>query len=89
MNKSVQPLVKDLVYSNKHYNVHVVRMPDMTFDTYGIINSKWQVIEQVQPNLHNAKYIADQFAKWLETGPDSDSVAALMESIEGFNGLKN
>lgn len=76
------PVIKQAVHGNETYSVNVVRMPDMTFDTYGIINRETGVIEQIQPNLYNAKYIADQFDKWLRVGPSSeDEVDALLRSM--------
>ena len=67
------------VHENQSYFVAVVRMPDMTFDTYGIVNKETGVIEQLQPNLYNARYIADQFNKWLTSGPsDEDEVESIL-----------
>ena len=71
--------LKQTVHENQFYFVAVVRMPDMSFDTYGIINKETGVVEQLQPNLYNAKYIADQFNKWLATGPtDEDEVESIL-----------
>ena len=79
----------DTVHSNENYDVRVVRLPDMSFNTYGIVNRSTGVIEQVQPNLYNATYIAEQFNKWLVTGPDSsDEVVAILTAFEG-NGKAN
>ena len=67
------------VHENGNYFVAVVRMPDMSFDTYGIVNKETGVIEQLQPNLYNARYIADQFDKWLTSGPtDEDEVESIL-----------
>lgn len=75
---------KMLVHENDNYVVHVVRMPDMSFDTYGIINKETGVVEQLQPNLYNARYIAEQFNKWLVTGPtDEDEVDSILSQFSG------
>lgn len=76
--------MKMVVHENENYIVRVVHMSDMSFETYGIINKETGVIEQLQPNLYNARYIADQFNKWLTIGPDHedevDSVLAQFNS---------
>jgi hypothetical protein len=80
--------VKAAVYENSKYTVNIIRVPDMYFDTYGVINKDTKVIEQIHPNLYNARKIADQFDKWLLTGPDADD-----EEISGefdmFHGAMN
>ena len=76
--------LKQMVHDNQNYFVAVVRMPDMSFDTYGIINKETGVIEQLQPNLYNARYIADQFNKWLTSGPtDDDEVESILAQFGG------
>jgi hypothetical protein len=81
--------LKQTVHDNKNYFVAVVRMPDMSFDTYGIINKETGVVEQLQPNMYNAKYIADQFDKWLTIGPtDEDEVESILAQFSG-NGKVN
>ncbi len=81
--------LKQTVHDNKNYFVAVVRMPDMSFDTYGIVNKETGVVEQLQPNLYNAKYIADQFDKWLTIGPtDDDEVESILAQFSG-NGKVN
>ncbi len=81
--------LKQTVHDNKNYFVAVVRMPDMSFDTYGIINKETGVVEQLQPNMYNAKYIADQFDKWLTIGPtDDDEVESILAQFQG-NGKVN
>ena len=78
-NYMTEAHIKTMVHENQNYFVSVVRMPDMSFDTYGIINKETGVIEQLQPNLYNATYIADQFDKWLVTGPtDEDEVESIL-----------
>ena len=73
-----------LIHENDYYTVHVVQMPDMSFATYGIINKETGVIEQLQPNLYNARYIADQFNKWLTTGPTTeDEVDSILSQFNG------
>lgn len=85
-------LLGDPLHSNENYMVVVVRMPDMDFDTYGIINKETLVLEQIQPNLYNAKFIADQFNKWLLEGPSGDEetdVSAFLELFGGNRGKAN
>lgn len=72
--------VKDKVYENETYTVHIVRIPDMFFDTYGIINRKTGVIEQVHPNMFNVCKIADQFDRWLREGADDDDAEGFVLS---------
>lgn len=82
--------LKMLVHENEHYTVNVVRMPDMSFDTYGIVNKQTEVIEQLQPNLYNARYIADQFNKWLTVGPtDEEEVDNILSQFSGNAGRAN
>ena len=82
----MEAVYKMQVHENEHYAVFVTRMPDMTFDTYGIVNKETGVIEQLQPNLYNARYIADQFNKWLLTGPtDDDEVESILAQFSGNN----
>lgn len=66
MTTGVEVIKKKVVYQNERYQVTVVRMPDMDFDTYGVINIATEVIEAVQPILHQAMQYADQFSRWLE-----------------------
>lgn len=83
-SNTMEAVIKDAVHDNQTYFVAVVRMPDMSFDTYGIINKETGVIEQLQPNLYNARYIADQFNKWLTTGPtDEDEVDSVLAQFSG------
>ena len=71
------------VYSNENYSVRVVKMPEMDFSTYGVINKKTDVIEQLQPILYNAQYIADQLNRWLIHGPSSeDEVDSMVDVVE-------
>ena len=80
----MEATLKQMVHDNQNYFVAVVRMPDMSFDTYGIINKETGVIEQLQPNLYNARYIADQFNKWLTSGPtDDDEVESILAQFGG------
>lgn len=63
-----------VVYENGKFIVQVVKMPDMSFATYGVINKETEVIEQIQPILYNAKHIADQLDRWLTHGPTEEDV---------------
>lgn len=74
--------IKDQIYENVHYRVHVVRVPDMFFDTYAVINRSTGVVEQIHPNQFNVVKIADQFSRWLTHGPDEvDEQNSLLESF--------
>lgn len=80
----MEPELKMVVHENAQYIVHVARMPDMTFDTYAVVNKRTGVIEQLQPNLYNATLIADQFSKWLTEGPsEEEEVAATLAQYSG------
>jgi hypothetical protein len=84
-------IVKEFIYENANYAVHVVRLPDMFFDTYAIINKKYGVIEQIHPNLFNVTKIADQFNDWIVNGGDGDDegyVGDMFGSLPG-GGLTN
>ena len=59
------------VYTDSHYDVWIVKMEDMLTETYGIVNSETGVIENLQPNLFNAKALAKQFSLWLRE-PDEE-----------------
>lgn len=63
-----------VVYENDKYLVQVVKMPDMYFETYGVVNKDTAVIEQIQPILYNAQQIADQLARWLTKGPSEEDI---------------
>ena len=72
-------------HENQNYQVQSVRMEDMSFSTYGVVNRVTGVIEQVQPNLYNAKMIADQFNRWLTTGPeDEDDIEKVASTLDMF-----
>ncbi len=64
----------DVIYENAKYMVQVVKMPDMYFNTYGVVNKETKVIEQIQPILYNAKQIADQLERWITKGPTEEDV---------------
>jgi hypothetical protein len=77
-------IIKDVVYENENYWVRIVRVPDMFFDTYAIVNKKFNIIEQIHPNLFNVTKIADQFDSWLVNGADDDdSDGVLGDSLFG------
>lgn len=72
------------VYTTDKYVVRVVKMPDMDFATYAVINKDFDVIEQLQPILFNAKHIADQLTRWETVGPSStDEIESLLGAIGG------
>jgi hypothetical protein len=82
-NNTMEAEFKMKVHENEYYSVFVTRMPDMSFDTYGIVNRETGVIEQLQPNLYNARYIANQFNKWLTVGPsDEDEVSDVLAQFQ-------
>ena len=60
------------VFSDSHYDVWVVKMPDMPTETYGIVNKNTGVIENLQPNFFNARALASQFSKWLREDGEPD-----------------
>ncbi len=80
-----------VVYDNDIYRVQVVKMPDMYFETYGIINNETKVIEHLQPILWNAKHIADQLKRWLKDGPDGSDImdSLLLKYGMDSNGRSN
>ena len=80
---------RSVVHTNDNYAVQVVKMPDMAFSTYAVINRETGVIEQLQPNLYNAKYIATQFDKWLTSGPDDDDNIEAILTAFGSSGKAN
>lgn len=79
------------VYDNGTYRVQVVKMPDMHFETYGVINNDTKVIEQLQPILWNAQHIADQLSRWLKEGPNAGDVmdSMLLKYGADFGGKTN
>jgi hypothetical protein len=90
MNNAPEVVVKDRLYENTNYAVHIVRVPDMHFDTYAVINKGTGVIEQIHPNRYNIEKIADQFDQWLVSGPSpQDDVAAFLEQFGDFTGGKS
>lgn len=67
------------IHEEAYYDVWIVKMPDMDMETYGIINKQTGVIENLQPNIFNAKALAFQFSKWLEGEHEKDvDVAELL-----------
>ncbi len=79
--------IKALVYENELYEVRVVRVPDMFFDTYAIINKRTGVPEQIHPNQYNAMKISDQFERWLKNGADESDAEIEGDAIEMFRSL--
>lgn len=75
-----------VVYENDKYLVQVVKMPDMYFETYGVVNKDTAVIEQIQPILYNAQQIADQLARWLTKGPSEEDIMDSMLLNMGMSG---
>lgn len=75
-----------VVYENDKYLVQVVKMPDMYFETYGVVNKDTAVIEQIQPILYNAQQIADQLARWLTRGPSEEDIMDSMLLNMGMSG---
>ena len=75
-------VLKQVVHETEHYTVCVARLPDMYFDTYAIVNKGTGVIEQIHPNLYNARYIAEQFNRWLIQGPSKEEeLDIIMQSV--------
>lgn len=72
MEPIVDPVFKDVVYSNKNYDVQIVKLADMAFETYCVRNKEHGIIEHVQANKTQAIKIADEFNKWLENPSQPD-----------------
>lgn len=90
MSKATEVIIKDEIHENANYRVNVVRIPDMFFDTYAVINKGTGVIEQIHPNIYNVCKIADQFDRWIEVGPDDeDEVGYLLDQFNGPSGKAN
>ena len=72
----------DKIHEENHYDVWIVKMPDMEIETYGIVNRVTGVIENLQPNIFNAKALAFQFSKWLDGDKnDLDDVEKILRGV--------
>ena len=71
------------IHEESHYDVWVVKMPDMDIETYGVVNKQTGIIENLQPNIFNAKALAFQFSKWLQG--ESEHNVDIAELLRGAN----
>jgi hypothetical protein len=75
-----QKVLVSKIHSESFYDVWIVKMPDMDIETYGVVNRETGVIENLQPNIFNAKALAYQFSKWLEGGMEQEiDIAAILK----------
>lgn len=57
--------VKQIVAENEHYQLAVVKLPDVPVDVYGVINKQYGVCEMSVSVLPQAKESFAQFTKWV------------------------
>lgn len=71
----------DLIHSESHYEVWIVKVPDMDVETYGVVNKQTRLIESLQPNIFNAKAIAKKFSEWLNEDELGTGVADVLRQV--------
>lgn len=57
--------IKKVIEENDHYQLAVVKLPDVPVDVYGIINKEHGVCEMSVSVLPQAKESFSQFTKWV------------------------
>lgn len=57
--------VKTIIDENAHYQLAVVKLPDVPVDVYGVINKQYNVCEMSVSVLPQARESFGQFNKWM------------------------
>lgn len=78
LRKTIDLKIKKIMESDA-YELWTIYHPELGFPTYGIVNKEHDIIEHLQPNLHNAINVLEEFNIWLKTG--KKSVTSLEELL--------
>lgn len=72
--------LKQFIDENEHYRLHVVRLPDMEVDVYGVVHKSWGVLEMSTSVLANARKFLTMLNEW-ELNPGKGDVEAALPDL--------
>lgn len=73
--------IKTLIGENEHYELHIVRLPDMDLDSYGVLHKKWGVLEMSTSVLANARKFLSMLDEWERNPSSASSVEDMLPDM--------
>lgn len=71
--------IKQVIKNGNHFDLCVVKLPDVHGDVYGIVNKQYGVCELSTSIISNARSMFKRFEEWEETPDAADAVMPDLE----------